>query len=143
MAESEILFRGKTKVIAGCTYNNGKPDGEWVKGYAYHDIGCYKIRQFDLDYARYVDYEVDPDTVGQFIGVLDKNKKKIFDGDIVKTKYGRICEVVWFVPKLCWDLRPIECKSKAPDDWDLFQSENLEVIGNIYDDIKKFSHYSI
>lgn len=143
MAECETLFRGKTKVIAGCPYNNGKPDGEWVNGYVYHDIGCYKIRQFDFDYARYVDYEVDPETVGQFIGILDKNEKKIFNGDIVKTKYGRICEVYWFASKLCWDLRPIECKSKAPDEYDLFKSENLEIVGNIYDNIQIIDNYKI
>lgn len=28
----EILFRGKTKAITGCPYNNGKPDGAWVAG---------------------------------------------------------------------------------------------------------------
>lgn len=77
--------------------------------------------------------EVDLDTVGQFIGVLDKNKRQIFDGDIVRTKYGRICKVVWFAPQLCWDLYPLESKSKAPDTYDLFKGENLEVIGNIYD----------
>ena len=35
----EILFRGKTKVIAGSEYNMGKPDGEWVRGYLYNDVG--------------------------------------------------------------------------------------------------------
>lgn len=40
----EILFRGKTKAITDCPYNNGKPNGEWVFGYVFSDLGAMKIR---------------------------------------------------------------------------------------------------
>lgn len=135
MAEREILFRGQRE-----------NDNGWIEGILFNAREDTFIVPHDNEY-RYDEIEglafnvlacrVDPETVGQYTGVFDKNKRKIFDGDILKTKYGRICKVVWFAPQLCWDLYPLECKSKAPDAYDLFKSENLEVIGNIYDNPEK------
>lgn len=119
----EILFKAKRL-----------SDGAWVEGYLYrlHD----SLNPFIMFRNRHGEaYEVDPSTVCQYTGMTDKNGKKIFEGDIVKTKYGRLCVICFKnLPGFSGlDLEPIECVQKAPDGYDLWERENLEVIGNIHD----------
>ena len=128
----EILFRGKRI-----------EDGKWIYGYyldgktSTADFPCIALFRGDA-YDDDNDWEVDIETVGQFTGMTDKNGTKIFAGDIVKTKYGRLCEVRWFSAPCfqCWDLIPIENKHKIPDEYDLWIPKNLEVIGNIHDNFE-------
>lgn len=62
----------------------------------------------------------------------------IFEGDIVRTKYGRLCIIIWFSNNSFtgWDLKPIltqeNLDNDPPDEYDLFLPENLEVIGNVH-----------
>ena len=71
----------------------------------------------------------------RYIGRTDKNGNKIYTGDIVRTKKGRIYKVVL---RKClsvtgYDFDPVDKKYAADEDENyLLQSDNLEIVGNIH-----------
>ena len=135
----KILFRGKRI-----------DNGEWLNGsFCMDAIEQFNglcgvdgfIRLYDKDSRKMQMYEIDRETVGQFTGLIDKNGKKIFEGDIVVydntpyNDYGHrvVGVIVWH--KWMWKFRYKEYESTYHYSCgsENFFGAKSEVIGNIHD----------
>lgn len=119
----EILFRGKRI-----------DSGEWAEGY-YVPMGEYHyILTGRLELVPYLDFEhflVNPETVGRFSGLTDRNGVKIFEGDIVNVK-ARSCSFTGCVIYWSEEAR-YACKTKSGTRYAICARFEFKVIGNIYD----------
>lgn len=140
----EIEFRGK--VIA---YYGSIEKGDWFYSSLVSDRkGCYLVSGAADVTKEYFQpekwYTVDPETVGQFTGLEDKNDVKIFEGDIVQAdpdsvfvvKFGRCIDFTsnkpdgyqgYFLEQISPGLKMLR------NDFYYWYNKGLEVIGNIYD----------
>lgn len=109
---NKIQFRGKRV-----------SDGTWVYG----DLLTQYLHHNGATIVEYgcVCNEVTPDTVGQFTGMYDRSYKKIYEGDILISKYSPLYNVI------------VEFRSSAFYAGQVLISHNhgstIEVIGNIHD----------
>ncbi|MDC0763436.1 YopX family protein [Brevibacillus sp. AG] len=131
-AGREIKFRGMDL------------DGQWhygnlavlVENVRHLKQGHYISNSVGLPFA----YQVRPETVGQFIGLPDKNVKEIYERDIAKNKHGAIGVIKFHkswggfyfdtVLGLNEEKELVRMSSAVAmwNDWG-----TLEVIGNIYE----------
>lgn len=78
--------------------------------------------------------EVIPETVGQCTGKLDKNKKKIYDGDIIKISGHSNYYAIVEYDESCGCYYAVNYEVQIPAPLGNLKSEFIEVAGNIYDD---------
>ena len=121
-----IKFRGKRL-----------DNGEWVYGFYIEnpDIPAGQNEREVLISDGYECMPVIPATVGQFTGLLDKNGRDIYEGDVVlERQYSG--DDKWMIR---YDVSLSEYRAENPEDecddisLNLLSTAHIEVIGNIHD----------
>ena len=127
----EILFRGKSTTTG--KWHEGSLLKVTLDGTTYSLIFGDNFLRVGMGVEALQHSCVYPETVGQFTGLLDKNGKKIFEGDVVEGPdftpeddgYG----VVYYKDGSFW----VEGNSLTGTFSENYWSHSLEVIDNIHD----------
>lgn len=136
----EILFRGfyedengKEKAFYGGEWHVG----EWVYGTPQTNARGQTFICFEMFNGWNIE---EPSTIGQFTGLLDKNGKKIFEGDLVRNGYSSnfgefwdIGNVVYVPTDGCFEISNLcERYLKRLTQTQIIK-RSIEVVGNIHD----------
>ena len=122
----EIKFRGLSV------------SGEWYIGLLSHSTGAkgqtvpegwYISNKAGMPWA----YQVRPETVGQFTGVTDNFHKDVYDGDIFQAGQGSLFVVNWNEEECQWTALCFSGDHQGVFYLKKFMGENMEVIGNAYE----------
>ena len=133
----EILFRAKRK-----NWQEFPKEEWWVEGSYHHQTDYYGescdkhyiIDGTETDMEGYGEhYEIDPETLCQYIGMVDRNGKRIWEDDIIKHEISdTLGTVKWYQEDYvgwCVDDVMIDEQQFTDEMWN-----ECEVIGNAFDD---------
>lgn len=125
----EILFRAKRL-----------DNGEWIYGDLLTPTDIMDVWEISENTGMGDRYEIDPETVGQYTGLKDKNGNKIFEGDIVQYEIEYATEPIHSVVEYCADKFNYPAFDLKNHDYEANglqcaheESVVCEVIGNIHD----------
>ena len=122
-----IKFRGQ------CAPNSKYAD-EWVEGSLVVCENGDTLIVCALNDHNTMTYHIKPDTVGQFTGLIDKNGKEVYEGDIATD--GKYLYTVEFSTNSCsfvWSRHGSYNNFHFEKEND---AEEMEVVGNIHDNPK-------
>ena len=137
----EILFRGKR------TDCEAWVEGDLIQAFRGNQLSsCSIMPNTPTAYC----WKVDPETVGQYTGLTDKNGKRMFEGDICRFKrfndiyIGKIVFNVKTASFIMW-YQPIvgAYGEKATQKMLLSVCDGIEIIGNIHDNSELLENSSL
>lgn len=122
----EILFKAKRT-----------DNGEWAEGYVVRKHGLYFIYDIvNSESCRQNIYEIDPETLCEFTGRCDKNKKRIWENDILMAHLDESYPEDVTYETVEWGVAgwvTHEANSIDREYLGEFDTEHYEVVGNVFD----------